>query len=493
MTKKSLISFIFFLYILFSIVFPSFSRSGEKDPLRLTEREAELLGTIRVMDVKQAERAVVKLIATSQKGSSQTGAAIFLGRKSNWGYFLTAFHVVRFAGRGGVLQVIFRDLPGKTYSAEFVIGNESLDLAVIGIHYLPLEFISNELLSFETISADDLGELRRGKLGVTVYREITSAHVKRYNLRSKEGALVSQVAPGSVSNSAGLQSGDLIIALNGVKISGAIDFVNRIKRMPGKSYVVFDIDRRNISMQIKTNLGEAVDQPDSVVYSLGHPTDQEWNWQIGNILNSQDPNFLSISTSLSESGISGGPLMDKHYRLTGIVVRQGGTRDTALRIEKALEMVAQWRIPYKLWLTNEFCSYLKMVLNESKSNFDALKIGAGRPGIGGYYEWRWPSKIDLSGQNKTEIHKIGYGPYLFEATMAEEAYGDEADNLLREIAIAVKKCIPDSSLYLLERGSGIKYGEGLKVTYEPEGFWGSTQIIGVHKDRSNVTLRIHSR
>lgn len=483
MTKMQAISFILILCVQCTdVVIPSPSWPKEKNALELTVQEAKLLGNPTVMDANQAERAVVKLVATSPNGTKDIGAAIFLGKKAGWVYFMTAFHVVRVGGSGGSLDVFFHGFPGQPQRAQFMIGDEVLDLAVIRLYYPPPEF-TDGLLTFETISANDLGELRQGKLGISAYREITSAHVAEYQLGSTTGALVSDVAPGSVAIAAGIQKGDLIVALNGVPITGAMDLVNRIKTMPDNAGAVFEIFRRNTRLQIETRLGAAVDQPASVIYSVGHPASQDWRWQTGFILNSGDPNFLSISTALSEFGISGGPLLDKRARLIGIVLRQGGRRDTALRIEKALERVAQWRIPYRLWLTNEFCATLKQVLSESESDFNAFKIGPGRPGSGAYEQWRWPSKIDLSGQNKSEVIRLEYGKHRFEAIMAEGSYGEEAKSLLREIARAVKKCIPDSYL-----GSD-KYG--FKITFK-EGFWDTPQPIEIYKFGSSIYLRIPS-
>lgn len=481
MTKIRTIPLILVICVFFtSLAFDSISRADEHG-LKLTASEAKLIGRQTLMDENQAKRAVVKIVATSTQGAKDIGAGIYLGKIGSWVYAMTAFHVVRVAGGGGTLDVYCYGFLGRPQPAEFIMGDEGLDLSVIRFQFPSLEF-TDGLLPFATGLADKLGELRKGKLGITVSREITSAQVSKYRLVSTNGVLVQGVAQGSVGMQAGIQKGDLIFALNDVPITGAMDLGERIKAMPNRSNAVFDIYRRNTRLQIRTRLGDAADKPNSAILSLGHPASQDWNWQAGYIFNSQDPTFLSISTSLSESGISGGPLLDNKYKLIGIVLRQGDRKDTALRIEIALERIAQWRIPFRLWLTDTFCTPLKQVLDDSKSDFASLKVGAGQAETG-YSEWKWSSKIDLSGQQKSEVVRLDYGRHRFEAVMADNSYGEEAEALMREIARAVKRCIPDSHVGRNEYG--------FKITFK-EGFWGTPQPIEIYKFGSYIYLRIPS-
>ncbi len=61
------------------------------------------------------------------------------------------------------------------------------------------------------------GEVRRGLLGVTT-QDLTSELVKAFNLKSQHGAVVSQVEAGSPAEKAGLEPGDIIVAVNGQEI-----------------------------------------------------------------------------------------------------------------------------------------------------------------------------------------------------------------------------------------------------------------------------------
>lgn len=61
------------------------------------------------------------------------------------------------------------------------------------------------------------GEVRRGLLGVTT-QDLTAELVKAFNLKSQHGAAVSRVEAGSPAEKAGIEPGDVIVAVNGQDI-----------------------------------------------------------------------------------------------------------------------------------------------------------------------------------------------------------------------------------------------------------------------------------
>ncbi|MDD2758939.1 MAG: DegQ family serine endoprotease [Methylomonas sp.] len=61
------------------------------------------------------------------------------------------------------------------------------------------------------------GEVRRGMLGVTT-QDLTAELVKAFNLQSQHGAAVSRVDVGSPAEKAGIEPGDIIVAVNGQEI-----------------------------------------------------------------------------------------------------------------------------------------------------------------------------------------------------------------------------------------------------------------------------------
>jgi Do/DeqQ family serine protease len=62
------------------------------------------------------------------------------------------------------------------------------------------------------------GEIRRGSLGIRG-QDVTSDLTEAMNLKVSRGAFVNEVIPDSAADKAGLQSGDVIISMNGNKIS----------------------------------------------------------------------------------------------------------------------------------------------------------------------------------------------------------------------------------------------------------------------------------
>ncbi|OAI15778.1 serine endoprotease DegQ [Methylomonas koyamae] len=63
------------------------------------------------------------------------------------------------------------------------------------------------------------GEVRRGLLGVTT-QDLTPELVKAFSLKSQHGAVVSRVEAGSPAEKAGLEPGDIIVAINGQDVKG---------------------------------------------------------------------------------------------------------------------------------------------------------------------------------------------------------------------------------------------------------------------------------
>jgi len=77
----------------------------------------------------------------------------------------------------------------------------------------------------------EYGEVRRGVLGVRV-QDLTAEIAEAFGLDRREGALVAQVAPNSAADEAGLESGDVIVAVNGEPVRSANDLANAIGLLP---------------------------------------------------------------------------------------------------------------------------------------------------------------------------------------------------------------------------------------------------------------------
>lgn len=445
-----------------------------------TQREKRLLGKPAVRDEDHALRAVTKVVATSRRGAQDTGSGLFLGQRGGIAYIVTAFHVAARAGTDGHIGVTFEGFSGRAQKATYVAGDEGLDLAVIRVDYPPPE-MTDKIIPFRTGTANDVGVLGQGKLGIALSREITAELVKKYALGNNLGALITGAPPGSPGAAAGLRPGDLITAFNGTAVRGAQDLIAQVKPLAGGSPVRFDVIRKGTRLKLSGRIGR-IEGNARPVFTIGHPPGREWNWQSGYVYTNTDRNFLAISPSLNKFGVSGGPLFDDRYNVIGIAVRQGDSKDTALRIERVLEKLALWQIPHHTLFAHDFCARFQQVLDQRDSDFAGLRRGAGRPALGSAYDRHvWDSPIDLSGRNKSTVVRMDDGDYEFRAEMRDRVGIAEGELVLREIATEVKKCLPDSYLE--------KNRWGFVVTFKKD-FWDTPRDIEIYKLGSFVQLRI---
>lgn len=109
------------------------------------------------------------------------------------------------------------------------------------------------------------GKVSRGWLGLSV-QEISSALVKKLNLKVHKGALVANVFKGSPAEKAGIKSGDVIISWEGAPIESANDFRNRVATTkPGKKV---EIGLLRQGEKITLQVGVAAYQPSSAQAAL---------------------------------------------------------------------------------------------------------------------------------------------------------------------------------------------------------------------------------
>lgn len=97
------------------------------------------------------------------------------------------------------------------------------------------------------------GRVVRGWLGVYI-QEITPEIARAMGLKSSNGALISEVAPGGPAEEAGLQDGDIVIEMNGTEVRSSVQFRNDIATTaPGEKVnltVLRDDDKENITITL---------------------------------------------------------------------------------------------------------------------------------------------------------------------------------------------------------------------------------------------------
>jgi serine protease Do/serine protease DegQ len=97
-------------------------------------------------------------------------------------------------------------------------------------------------------SLEAYGEVRRGELGVTL-QDLTPELAQAFGLRRHGGAVVARVRPGSAAGQAGLQPGDVIVALNGEPVGNAGQLRNAIGLIPVGNRIELEFLREGRPMQ----------------------------------------------------------------------------------------------------------------------------------------------------------------------------------------------------------------------------------------------------
>lgn len=99
------------------------------------------------------------------------------------------------------------------------------------------------------------GRVIRGYLG-TVIQPVTPELAQAFKLKENSGALISDVAPGSPADKAGLRHGDVITAINGKKVEGPRELRLKVGAMPPGTKAVLKIQRNEQEKEVNVELGE---------------------------------------------------------------------------------------------------------------------------------------------------------------------------------------------------------------------------------------------
>ena len=99
------------------------------------------------------------------------------------------------------------------------------------------------------------GKVARGYLGINP-QDVDAGLAQGFGLASAGGALIAEVGPGSPAEKSGLKSGDIILAINDRKITGADNLTVTISQMHPGSLVNIKIFRNGQEKIIAAKLGE---------------------------------------------------------------------------------------------------------------------------------------------------------------------------------------------------------------------------------------------
>jgi serine protease Do len=99
------------------------------------------------------------------------------------------------------------------------------------------------------------GKVTRGRLGVTV-QAVTQDIADAFGLERPSGALISAVEPGGPAAKAGLESGDVIVKLNGAPIIDSAQLPAQIAQSKPGTAVKLEVMRKGKPQAINATLGE---------------------------------------------------------------------------------------------------------------------------------------------------------------------------------------------------------------------------------------------
>ena len=99
------------------------------------------------------------------------------------------------------------------------------------------------------------GKVMRGYLGVSI-EPMTPALAKQFGAPSSDGAVVTQVEPGTPAAKAGLQSGDVLLAMNGENFTDYNELRLRIAEAAPNTTIHLKISRSGTQMDIPITLAE---------------------------------------------------------------------------------------------------------------------------------------------------------------------------------------------------------------------------------------------
>ncbi|HSN57328.1 MAG TPA: Do family serine endopeptidase [Candidatus Sulfomarinibacteraceae bacterium] len=108
----------------------------------------------------------------------------------------------------------------------------------------------------------ETGKVVRGYLGISI-ENLDQDMAEAFGLKSRDGALVVEVVPGRAADKGGLRHGDVVVAVDGEKISDTRELIDTVSAMPPgteiKVTVIRDGNRKDIEVELEERdaVGEA--------------------------------------------------------------------------------------------------------------------------------------------------------------------------------------------------------------------------------------------
>lgn len=97
------------------------------------------------------------------------------------------------------------------------------------------------------------GEVRRGRLGVTV-QDVTPEMAEALGMARAEGALITRVESGSAADRAGIRTGDVVVTIDGHPVTNAADLRNRVGMLTTGERVDVDLVRKGRQLSVSASV-----------------------------------------------------------------------------------------------------------------------------------------------------------------------------------------------------------------------------------------------
>jgi serine protease Do len=164
------------------------------------------------------------------------------------------------------------------------------------------------------------GHVTRGWLGVQI-QPVTAGIADSLGLKKAEGAMVDEPQPDSPAAKAGIESGDVIIAVNGTPVKDSRDLARTVGMMAPNTSVKLDIVRKGESRTVTVTLAQM-------------PNEQQANAETGAAAPASDTH-LGLSVEPAKDGASGkgvvvtavdpdGPAAQQGIETGDIILEVGG-------------------------------------------------------------------------------------------------------------------------------------------------------------------------
>ena len=156
--------------------------------------------------------------------------------------FIQTDAAINFGNSGGPLVSLSGVVVGINTAINW--GSENIGFAV------PVNILRQVLPQLR-----DDGRVRRGYLGIGV-NDVTDRAAEAFGLESTDGALVSNVIPDLPADRGGLEAGDIILTVDGHKVTNTRELIDYVSNQGPEATVVLGIQREGKQMEKTIQLAE---------------------------------------------------------------------------------------------------------------------------------------------------------------------------------------------------------------------------------------------